>query len=243
MGDTTKPIDQEAFANTPENDETKMGSLSPSVAGLLSFFCFLLRESSNLQDALPLQQPESVPNPQVHLPPTVSRTFIFNPRWLLAFLFSSLLALILYGSVSSPIVQDLHDSEDDDDDDKARSFLFPLYRKWRTPQKGVELKLGSFVDMDKGDLVSLIEDEVGDPKTKNLLASNKKVDSSSILLVRGNVYPDQVVPEVPMVNRALLFKCPTASLPTANSALHQNDAVLSLIRQLLILLLTECFTV
>ena len=91
----------------------------------------------------------------------------------------SLLALILYGSVSSPIVQDLRDSEDDDDDDdKPGLFLFPLYKKWRNPQKGVELKLGSFVDMDKGDLASLIEDEVGDPKTNNLLASNKKVDSS-----------------------------------------------------------------
>ncbi|KAM3703237.1 hypothetical protein ACB098_04G080400 [Castanea mollissima] len=142
------------------------------------------------QDPLPPQQPESVPNPQVHLPPTVSRTFTFNPRKLLAFLGISLFALVLYGSVSSPIVQDLRDSEDDDKDDKPGSFLFPLFRKWRTPQKGLELKLGSFVDMDKGNLVSLIEDEVGDPKTNNLLAPNKKVDSSSILPVRGNVYPD-----------------------------------------------------
>ncbi|KAK9996440.1 hypothetical protein SO802_021126 [Lithocarpus litseifolius] len=142
------------------------------------------------QDPLPLQQPESVPNPQVHLPPTVGRSFIINPRKLLAFLGISLLALVLYGSGSSPIVQDLRDSEDDDKDDKPGSFLLPLYRKWRTPQKGLELKLGSFVDMDKGDLVSLIEDEVGDPKTNNLLASDKKVDSSSILPVRGNVYPD-----------------------------------------------------
>ena len=36
----------------------------------------------------------------------------------------------------------------------------------------------------------------------------------------------RVVPEVPKVNRALLFKCPTTSFPTANSALHQNDVVL-----------------
>ncbi|XP_050257781.1 aspartyl protease APCB1 isoform X1 [Quercus robur] len=142
------------------------------------------------QDPRPPQQPESVPNPQVHLPPTVSRSFIINPRKLLAFLGISLLALVLYGSVSSPIVQDLRDTEDDDEDDKPGSILLPLYRKWRTPQKGLELKLGSFVDMDKGDLVSIIEDEVGDPKTNNLLASNKKVDPSSILPVRGNVYPD-----------------------------------------------------
>lgn len=142
------------------------------------------------QDPRPPQQPESVPNPQVHLPRTVSRSFIFNPRKLLAFLGITLLALVLYGSVSSPIVQDLRDSEDDDEDDKPGSFLLPLFRKWRTPQKGLELKLGSFVDMDKGDLVSLIEDGVGDPKTNNLLASNKKVDASSILPVRGNVYPD-----------------------------------------------------
>ena len=47
--------------------------------------------------------------------------------------------------------------------------------------------------MDKGDLVSLNEDEVGDPKTNNLLASNKKVNSSSTLPVRGNVYPDGYV--------------------------------------------------
>nr|XP_023918139.1 aspartyl protease APCB1-like [Quercus suber] len=142
------------------------------------------------QDPRPPQQPESVPNPQVHLPRTVSRSFIFNPRKLLAFLGITLLALVLYSSVSSPIVQDLRDSEDDDEDDKPGSFLLPLFRKWRTPQKGLELKLGSFVDMDKGDLVSLIEDGVGDPKTNNSLASNKKVDASSILPVRGNVYPD-----------------------------------------------------
>ena len=143
------------------------------------------------QDPLPPQQPESVPNPQFPLPPTVSRSFIFNPRKLLAFLVISLLALVLYGSVSSPIVQDLRDTEDDDEDNKPGSFLLPLFRKWRTPQKGLELKLGSFVDMDKVDLVSLIED--GDTKTNNLLASNKKVDSSSILPVRGNLYPDGYV--------------------------------------------------
>lgn len=48
VGDTTRPIDQEEFANTPENDETKMGPLSISVAGqFLSFFLLVFSNSYN----------------------------------------------------------------------------------------------------------------------------------------------------------------------------------------------------
>lgn len=52
----------------------------------------------------------------------------------------------------------------------------------------MKLKLGRLVGIDKGDMVSPIED--ARESHKKFFASKAKVDSTSILPVRGNIYPD-----------------------------------------------------
>lgn len=46
------------------------------------------------------------------------------------------------------------------------------------------------MDTDKRDLVFPTEDGIGEPKINKLVASKSKLDSTTILPVRGNVYPD-----------------------------------------------------
>lgn len=103
----------------------------------------------------------------------------------MGFLGISLFALALYSSVSS---QPLRESRRSEDDHGRTSFIFPLYPKSGTPQINVKLKLGRLVGIDKGDMVSPIED--ARESHKKFFASKAKVDSTSILPVRGNIYPD-----------------------------------------------------
>jgi hypothetical protein len=128
------------------------------------------------------------PNPPSQLSFSISRPFLVTPRKLLGFLGISLFALVLYSSVSS---QTLRESRGSEDDPRPTSFLFPLYPKWGTPQVDVKLKLGRLVGIDKGDMVSSIED--GRESHMKLFASKAKVDSTSILPVRGNIHPDGYV--------------------------------------------------
>lgn len=79
----------------------------------------------------------------------------------------------------------------DNDDDGPRSFIFPLYPKMGTRGKDdMELKLGRFVDFDKGNGVSPFGDGIRTQKVNRLVSSAAKVDSSTIFSVKGNVYPD-----------------------------------------------------
>jgi len=57
-------------------------------------------------------------------------------------------------------------------------------------QNDAELKLGRFVDFDKEDLVVPIGDGIRTQKMNKLVSSRDSVDSSAIIPVRGNVYPD-----------------------------------------------------
>jgi hypothetical protein len=124
-------------------------------------------------------------NPPSQLSFSNSGAFLVTPRKLLGFLGISLFALALYSSVSS---QPLRESRRSEDDHGPTSFLFPLYPKSRTPQINVKLKLGRLVGIDKGDMISSIED--ARESHMKLFASIPKVDSTSILPVRGNIHPD-----------------------------------------------------
>ncbi|XVF53931.1 hypothetical protein PTKIN_Ptkin05aG0139900 [Pterospermum kingtungense] len=131
---------------------------------------------------LPSQQ-----NPQLGF--SLSRLFFDNPGKLLGFLCLSLLALILYSSAFSNTSVELRNSNNDDDE-KPQSFIFPLYHKLGAD---LELKLGRFVDVDKENLVASIDRGArGNQKINKLVAANAAVidSSSTILPVRGNVYPD-----------------------------------------------------
>ncbi|KAG2664505.1 hypothetical protein I3843_16G081200 [Carya illinoinensis] len=142
----------------------------------------------NHQDPLPLQQHQPPANPQAQSSLSISRTSLGIPRKFLAFLGISMLALILYCSVSSQTQQELRRS--DDDDRRPSSFLFPLYPKWGTQKRDLKLRLGKLVDVDKGDLIYPIEEGSGPRKIDNLVASKAQLDSAAILPVRGDVYPN-----------------------------------------------------
>ncbi|KAK8587175.1 hypothetical protein V6N13_086179 [Hibiscus sabdariffa] len=133
--------------------------------------------------------PPSPQNPQLGF--SFSGLFSDNPRRLLGFLGISLFALLLYGSSFSNTFVELRNSNDSDDE-KPRSFVFPLYHKLGAAD--TELKLGRFVDADKGNLVVSIDSgSMGTPKINQLVAATAAVidpSATTILPVRGNVYPD-----------------------------------------------------
>lgn len=121
---------------------------------------------------LPLQYPPI----QFFLP----RLLFGSPRKLFGLLGISVLALLLYSSVFSHTVQELCNSHEDREDKKT--LIFPLYRKSSVREIDIEFKLGRFVapiDADKKN----INKKFGSANTDG-------VDFSSILPVRGNVYPD-----------------------------------------------------
>lgn len=139
----------------------------------------------NHQIRRPVQSP---PNPLIRF--SFIRLGLFHgvPRKLLIFLGISLLALALYSFVFPKAVEEFQRSNEDEDGN--RSFILPLYPKLGVRgQKDAELKLGRFVDFDKGNLVAPNGDAIRTQKNK-LVSSKDSVDSSTILPVRGNVYPD-----------------------------------------------------
>lgn len=108
------------------------------------------------------------------------------------FLGISLFACILWrSSVYSETLPELRNS---DDDGKPNSFIFPLYSKLGSRQmwqREVELKLGRFVDIDSKTVVASINDGMKPHnKINKLISSQASIDSSTILPVRGNIYPD-----------------------------------------------------
>lgn len=137
------------------------------------------------QNHLPLQSP---PNPQLQFPLSRFKLFLGNPRKLFIFLGISLFALVLYTFVFPKAVEEFRRSNDDEG---FKSFVLPLYPKLGIRgQNDAELKLGRFVDFDKENLVAPIGDGIRTQKINKLVSSMNSVDSSTILPVRGNVYPD-----------------------------------------------------
>ncbi|KAK9278806.1 hypothetical protein L1049_028385 [Liquidambar formosana] len=57
-------------------------------------------------------------------------------------------------------------------------------------QKGIELKLGRFVEVDSPTVVATIDDGFKFPKMNKLVSSVVAADSSTLLPVRGDIYPN-----------------------------------------------------
>ncbi|KAJ8752760.1 hypothetical protein K2173_007070 [Erythroxylum novogranatense] len=132
----------------------------------------------------PPQRPSSNPLLQFSL----SRLLLDNPRGLLAFVSVSLFALFLYSTVFTRSIQELKDSKDGQD---PQSFIFPLYHKlgiYEMPQSELQQNLRFVV---KESLVVPTGDVI-ERSDKVKLTSSKAaaLDSSTILPVRGNVFPD-----------------------------------------------------
>ncbi|XP_021905719.1 aspartyl protease APCB1 [Carica papaya] len=141
------------------------------------------------QGNVPIQSPT---------PPVAGRQFSFSrgfegtPRKLLGFLAISLLALVLYSCVFSGTFEEFRRSNEDE---KSKSFVFPLYHKSgirEVSEEDLEVKLGRFVDVDRGDFVPKVDNRFVKPDNINKMVSANAAsgDSSAIFPVRGNVYPD-----------------------------------------------------
>ncbi|XP_015883011.3 aspartyl protease APCB1 [Ziziphus jujuba] len=139
----------------------------------------------NHQNHVPLQSP---PNPQLQFPFTRFKLFLGNQRKLFLFLGISLFALAFCTFVFPKAVEEFERSNDDEG---IKSFVLPLFPKLGIRgQNDAELKLGRFVDFDKENLAAPIGDVIRNQKINKLVSSMNSVDSSTILPVRGNVYPD-----------------------------------------------------
>ncbi|PON36818.1 Aspartic peptidase [Parasponia andersonii] len=137
------------------------------------------------QTPLPIQTPQN-PHLQISLPSF--KLFTGVPRKLFLLLGISVFALVLYTHVYPMVLEEFRRSNDDD---RPKSFIFPLYPKLGIRGKNdVEIKLGRFVDFEKGDVVTPFGGGIRAQKVNKLVSSAAEVDSSTIFPVRGNVYPD-----------------------------------------------------
>ncbi|PKI70392.1 hypothetical protein CRG98_009272 [Punica granatum] len=145
------------------------------------------------------------PEPRNHLPVhlphnpairfSLRRLLLGNPRAILGFLGISLFAFILYSSVFSSALRELRGREDEDG---PRSFIFPLLPKsgnGAVSGGDVELKLGRFVGFESHRRIAEaigggLTDARGSKLNKLAASKNNMADSSTVLPVRGNVYPD-----------------------------------------------------
>uniref|UniRef100_A0A2P2JH68 Peptidase A1 domain-containing protein n=1 Tax=Rhizophora mucronata TaxID=61149 RepID=A0A2P2JH68_RHIMU len=132
-------------------------------------------------------QPLPPQGPQNHFP--LSRFNLGTPRKLRAFVGITLFVFLVYGSVFSSTLQELKGS---DDDRETKSFIFPLYHKSgirEIPQNDLQQKLGRLIY--KENLVVPVDDVIVSHKISKLASSDAAaIDSSAILPVRGNVFPD-----------------------------------------------------
>ncbi|KAK8692683.1 hypothetical protein V6N13_070290 [Hibiscus sabdariffa] len=160
---------------------------------------FTLTNDHVLPQSLPLPLPDqSLPTTSPPPPPqnpqlgfSFSGLFSDNPRKLLGFLGISLFALLLYTLSFSDTFVELRNSKENDDE-KPQSFIFPLYHKLGASD--TELKLGRFVEVDKkNSMVSIARGPTRTQKINKLVAANVALidpSATTILPVRGNVYPD-----------------------------------------------------
>ncbi|KAF8022512.1 hypothetical protein BT93_F0126 [Corymbia citriodora subsp. variegata] len=148
------------------------------------------------------QEPDRPPTHQrdlpVRLPPrnpelrfSLKSLLLGSPRAVLGFLGVLLFAFFLFASLYPRTVQELRDSSEDRE---RESFVFPLYPKFGggfLSRDDVELKLGRFVGFDPERFMASIDGGARkDRRMPHFVRSEDVTDSSAILPVRGNVYPD-----------------------------------------------------
>ncbi|KAF8399143.1 hypothetical protein HHK36_015008 [Tetracentron sinense] len=140
------------------------------------------------QDHIPVRSFRSSPEPERRF--SFRRFFFGSPRILLGFLGISILAIFLLNVVSSGTLLESRSSEDDRE---VNSFIFTLYPKLgsgETLERGVEFKLGRFSERSTVKTAAMINDGGKQRKINKLGSSVSAIDSSTIIPVRGNVYPD-----------------------------------------------------
>ncbi|KAM7483014.1 hypothetical protein LguiB_007597 [Lonicera macranthoides] len=156
---------------------------------------FTLSDSPSTSPQQPHQTPEQIQPPQIpiglnQLPSR--RVLIHKSRLVLGLVAVSLVALIL--SLSASPTSTLFELRSSDDDDRnPSSFILPLYPKLargETSERDIELKLGRFVDFNEGKVVSLLDDGVRVSKITKSVSVAATTESTTVLPVRGNTYPD-----------------------------------------------------
>lgn len=148
-------------------------------------------QSPSSQLVLPPQYQSPVQNPQVHGKFSLKRWVFANPLTFLGLLSLSLIALFSWVSINQETVYELRDA---DHDHESSTIIFPLYSKMRTSGStpgDFELKLGRFTDSGS----KIVLDKSSDGKSqegilRKFAATKTKIDSTTILPVRGNIYPD-----------------------------------------------------
>ncbi|GAV81695.1 LOW QUALITY PROTEIN: Asp domain-containing protein, partial [Cephalotus follicularis] len=136
-----------------------------------------------------LSQPPPQLDPENHS--SSSNLFLGTPGKLLGLLGISVFALLFYSCMFSNPLQELKRNSNNDEQ-KPTSFIFPLYHKLSIQEisRSFGIKLEKLLDINKENLVVPVYDGVARPQNMNKMVSVNAVDSSAILPVRGNVYPD-----------------------------------------------------
>ncbi|KAL3512264.1 hypothetical protein ACH5RR_024981 [Cinchona calisaya] len=157
---------------------------------------FTITEDSQLppqnHQELPPQpsQPQENQNPQVQMHFSVKRLVFYSPIALFGLLCMSLVALSYWVSFSQETLFELREI---DDDQKSNTIVFPLFSKVGirgSLQGDFELKLGRFVDSNSKIGGQTLTDGMSQRKSAKSIFSESKIDSTTILPVRGNIFPD-----------------------------------------------------
>ncbi|XP_052180039.1 aspartyl protease APCB1 isoform X1 [Diospyros lotus] len=130
-------------------------------------------------------------NPEPHL--LRRAPFLFDNRGVLFGLLGlTLVALILLAFPSSNALFKLH-SPNDESDRSPSSFFFPLFLKLgvrKMSQRDIMLKFGRVLRKDSQNLLVWFNDGLKYSKNSKLVSTASNFDSTAILPLRGNVYPD-----------------------------------------------------
>lgn len=118
---------------------------------------------------------------------------LFLGRPILAFGIISMYMIGLYFWVSFT-QENFFELRDIDDDRESNTIILPLFPKMgvRGSSPGdYEIKLGRYVDSNsKISVETLLSEPVSQRKTAKPLSAESKIDSSTILPITGNIFPD-----------------------------------------------------
>ncbi|KAK4799721.1 hypothetical protein SAY86_025086 [Trapa natans] len=176
---------------------------NPSLGKTITAFTLYGPVPSRIRETPPARDQEEARTPlPIQLPRNTELRSFFrrllhgSRRAIVGFLGIAIFAYILYSSFFSSALRDFRGREDEEK--KPGTFIFPMIPKWRNDVVfggDVELKLGRFVDFEsKRKIVGPFDKDLRDSSVfnSNKLVASKSgaVDSSTLLPVKGNVYPD-----------------------------------------------------
>ncbi|XP_027168254.1 aspartyl protease APCB1 [Coffea eugenioides] len=138
----------------------------------------------------PSQSQEDSQSTHAQIPFSLKRFLFYIPIPLFGLVFMSLIALSYWVSFSQETLYELREI---DDDQKSNTIIFPLFPKGGiggSLQGEFEIKLGRFVGSNSKIGKIRLSDGLSQRKSLKSMIAESKIDSTAVLPLKGNIYPD-----------------------------------------------------